>query len=212
MTVKTKLCGFTDKENVDLAVASGADFIGFIFYPPSKRYISPQKAGEISVDVPANIKKVAITVEPSNEQIEQIIQHLKPDFLQLYKIDKKRGLEIKKQFQIPIIKAFSISDKEDLKAVEDYNEIADYFLFDTKTKSVGGSGKSFDWKILENFKTNKNWFLSGGLNINNIEEALEITGAKMIDLSSGIEEVHGIKSPKLIGEFMKKIALINAKF
>ena len=115
-------------------------------------------------------------------------------------------MEIKNHFKIPIIKAFSIKDIQDLGDVDKYESIADLFLFDTKTKNSGGSGKTFDWKILQNFTTKKDWFLSGGLNTNNIEEALKITNTKMVDLSSGIEEVRGIKSPELIKQFMTKIS------
>ncbi len=203
--MKTKLCGFTNKTTVDLAVASGVDFIGFVFYPSSVRNISPQIAGEISKDIPSKIKKVAVIVDSSNDEITQIIKYLKPDFLQIHNNKKSRILEIKNHFQIPIIKAFSISEIKDLEAIDDYKTIADYFLFDTKTPEIGGSGKSFDWKILNNLRTDKKWFLSGGLNINNIEEALRITKAQMIDLSSGIEESKGIKSPQLITKFINKI-------
>ena len=203
--IKTKLCGFTDKSTVDLAVASGADFIGFVFHDTSKRNISPQKAGEISADIPQSIKKVAVLVDPNNDQIEQIIQHLKPDFLQLHNTNKERTLEIRNYFQTPIIKSFAISNEVDLNKIKDYQKIADYFLFDTKTDEVGGSGTSFDWKILQNLNISTPWFLSGGLNIANIEPALKISGTQMIDLSSGIEEVKGIKSPKLIIEFMTKM-------
>ncbi|MFT5703580.1 MAG: phosphoribosylanthranilate isomerase [Rickettsiales bacterium] len=209
MKIKTKLCGFTTKKTVDLAVECGANFIGFVFYPASKRNISPQNAGEISKDIPKEIKKVAVIVNPSDEDIIQIIKYLKPDFLQIHNKDLTRILEIKKQFNLPIIKAFAISEEKDLEKIKDYEQIADYFLFDAKVAEIGGSGKSFDWNILCNLKTNKNWFLSGGLNINNIEIALKNTNSTMVDLSSGIEETKGVKSPKLISGFMNKLASID---
>jgi len=209
--VRTKLCGFTDQKTIDLAIASGAEFIGFVFYPQSSRNISPYKAGEISKNIPAHIKKVAVIVDAEDALIAQIFQHLKPDFLQIHSDHQSRILEIKKHFQIPIIKAFSISKIKDLEVIHDYLQIADYFLFDAKSIGIGGGGKPFDWKIMNNLKIDKGWFLSGGLNIENIEQAIKISGAQMIDLSSGIEEKKGIKSPKLITEFMSKINLINLK-
>ncbi len=205
MKIKTKLCGFSTKETVDLAVKSGVDFIGFVFHSSSKRNISPETAAQISKDIPSHIKKVAVFVDKTNDEISKIIEHLKPDFLQIHSDNYSRILEIKNHFKLPIIKAFPISELKDLEAISDYEKIADYFLFDAKVAEVGGSGQSFDWTILKNLKTNKEWFLSGGLNAKNIEESLNITKAKIIDLSSGIEEIKGIKSPKLITEFMSKI-------
>jgi phosphoribosylanthranilate isomerase len=206
--IKTKLCGFTTKETVDLAVELKVNFIGFVVYPKSPRHISPKRAGEISQNIPRSIKKVAVIVDAQDKKIREIIKYLDPDFLQIHSSKKSRILEIKNQFQIPIIKAFPISEIKDLEAVQDYENIAEMFLFDGKSS---GSGESFDWKILQNFRSRKKWFLSGGLNSENIDLALKTTGASMVDLSSGIEETRGIKSPKLIKDFMSKIDSINLK-
>jgi phosphoribosylanthranilate isomerase len=206
--IKTKLCGFTTQETVDIATNLRVNYIGFVFYPKSPRHISPRKAGEISKTIPPFVKTVAVIVDAPDKKIREIIRYLQPDFLQIHSSKKNRILEIKKLFNIPIIKAFPISDAKDLEVVEDYQNIADIFLFEGK---ASGSGESFDWKILQNFKSKKPWFLSGGLTIDNIDEALKITGAKMIDLSSGIEEAKGVKSPKLIKNFMDKINSTNLK-
>ncbi|MFT7099390.1 MAG: phosphoribosylanthranilate isomerase, partial [Rickettsiales bacterium] len=186
--LKVKLCGFKNKEDVDFAVKCAVDLIGFVFYPPSKRNVTAQLAGEISADIPPEIKKVAVFVDLNDDEISLIIENLKPDFLQIHSKDFLRILEIKNNFKIPIIKAFAIKEVEDLDVIGQYEEIADYFLFDAKVKEIGGSGQSFDWRILDKLKTNKKWLLSGGLNVNNFEEALIQTNARMIDLSSGIEE------------------------
>lgn len=208
MNIKTKLCGFTTQETVDLAVELKVNFIGFVFYPKSPRHVSPKKAGEIARNIPRSIKKVAVIVDAQDKKIREIIKFLDPDFLQIHSSKKSRILEIYNQFQIPIIKAFPISEAKDLEAVQDYDHIAEMFLFDGKSS---GSGESFDWKILQNFRSRKKWFLSGGLNSENIDLALKITGAQMIDLSSGIEETRGVKSFKLIKDFMAKIDSINLK-
>lgn len=205
--IKTKLCGFTNLETTNLAVENGADFIGFVFCAKSPRNISPAQAGEITRAIPESVKKVAVIVDASDAEISKIIKYLEPDFLQLHGEETpERVLQIKSQFQIPIIKAFRIDDEQDLEQIKNYEEIADLFLFDTKN---AGSGQNFDWKILENLQTKKGWFLSGGLNIGNIEKALILTKAKMVDLSSGIEEIRGIKSAKLISDFMNKIKKEN---
>ena len=197
-----KLCGFTNLQTVALAIENDVNFIGFVFYPPSPRNISPVQAGQIAKQIPPPVKKVAVIVDATNDEISDIIKSLKPDFLQIHSIDKQRIITIKNHFNIPIIKAFSVSTAKDLEVIKDYESIADLFLFDTKSDEIGGSGKAFDWQILNNLNTKKSWFLSGGLNVANVADALKISGAGMIDLSSGIEEAKGIKSPKLIKEFM----------
>ena len=202
--VKVKLCGFSNKETVDLAASLDVDFLGFIFCETSPRNISPEKAKEITEGLPANVKKVAVIVDADNDKIAHIAENLKPDYLQLHgKESPERVLEIKNLFHIPIIKAVAISNKNDLLKVKGYENIVDFFLFDTKVgNSSGGSGKIFDWEILQNLKISKNWFLSGGLNIDNIDFALKSTKAKMIDLSSGIEKTKGVKSRSMIKNMM----------
>lgn len=213
MDISVKLCGFTNKQTIDIAINSGANLIGFVFHSPSPRNIEPIEAGKLTDNLPNNIKKVAVICDADNQKITEIIFHLKPDFLQLHgKETLTRIREIKNLFNLPIIKAIGIASKSDLEEIKLYEDVADILLFDTKIKDdLGGSGKTFDWKILQNLQTKKECFLSGGLNINNIEEALKITNAKMIDLSSGIEEIRGIKSAKLITEFMNKIGELKKK-
>lgn len=211
LSLKVKLCGFSEKETIDFASQFNIDFMGFIFCPDSPRNIDLKNIAQITKNIPKNIKKVAVIVDESNEKIQQIINELKPDFLQLHGSENvSRVLEIKKLFKIPIIKAFRISTKDDLNQITDFEDVADYFLFDAKvTGYKGGSGQKFDWNILKDLKTQKEWFLSGGVNQNNLAEITQNFNIKMIDLSSAIEEVRGIKSKKLIKEFMNKISLLS---
>jgi len=202
--IKIKLCGFTESESVATAIAEKCDFLGFVFCDKSSRNITPEKAAIISEQVPASIAKVAVVVDPDFEFLQKIVDKLAPDFFQFHGKESVEFLQKTRQKfpQIKIIKAFSISDSKDLEQATDFENHADFFLFDSK---IAGSGKKFDWKILQNFHSNKPWFLSGGINSKNIEEALKITGAKMIDISSGIEKIRGEKSSELIIEFMKKV-------
>lgn len=203
-----KLCGFTEENSVKVAIAQKCDFLGFVFYEKSPRYITPQNATKISRQVPSNIAKVAVVVDCGFDFLEKISQEFAPDFFQFHGNESVDFLEaVRRQFpQIKIIKAFKIFDSQDLESVKDFENCADYFLFDSKVVGeAGGSGKKFDWKILESFSSKKDWFLSGGLNIANIEEALKLTGSKMIDISSGIEKIRGQKSSELIEELMKKM-------
>ena len=202
--MRIKLCGFSEEESLQVAVGEGCDFLGFIFAKNSPRFVTPKQAAAIAKHVPINIAKVAVVVDADFDFISEIITELSPDFFQFHGAETFEFLKnFQKEFpKIKIIKAISIQDSLDLNKVKEFEEIADYILFDAKNP---GSGKAFDWKILENFSSKKNWILSGGLNINNIDEALKITKAKLIDISSGIEEIRGKKSPRLIKELMKKI-------
>lgn len=202
--MKVKLCGFSEESSLQVAINEKCDFLGFIFVEKSPRFITPKKAAAISSKVPSTIAKVAVVANANFDFISEIVAEFSPDFFQFHGSETVDFLkEFHQKFpQIKIIKAFGIADSSDLKAVADFENIADLFLFDGKNS---GSGKKFDWKILQNFSAKKDWFLSGGLNFDNIDEALKITNARMIDLSSGIEEIRGQKSPQLIKEFMKKI-------
>lgn len=213
--MRVKLCGFTEATSLQAAIDQKCDFVGFIFYEKSPRYITPQNAKKLSPLIPTNIAKVAVVVDASFELLSEISQNFQPDFFQFHGTENVEYLQqIRQKFSdIKIIKAFRINNSQDLAATKIYENDVDFFLFDSSTKTeFGGSGKTFDWKILQNFTSTKNqgkkWFLSGGLNINNIDAALKITGANMVDISSGIEESHGKKSPKLITEFMQKVRKI----
>lgn len=205
--MKVKLCGFTDKQSLEAAVSKNCDFIGFVFCKNSIRYISPTEAGKISKIIPQNIAKVAVVVDENFDALKEISNEISPDFFQFHGSETTEFLkEFRNKFpKIGIIKAFKIENEVDLNQAKNFEDFADYFLFDGK---VAGSGNSFDWKILKNYQGVKNWFLSGGINAKNIDEALRITGANMIDISSGIEEIRGQKSPKLIKELMAEVRKI----
>lgn len=202
--MKVKLCGFNDEESVKVAIAEKCDFLGFVFYPKSPRFISVENAAIIASQITPSIAKVAVVVNPDFELLEKISEKFAPNFFQFHGDETPDFLEeVRKKFpKIKIIKAFGISSSKDLDQVKDFENIADLFLLDNKN---AGSGESFNWKVLENFSSKKDWFLSGGLNIKNIEEALKIKAVKMIDISSGIEKIRGRKSPQLIRELMAKI-------
>ncbi len=206
--MKVKLCGFSEELSLRSAIDCGADFVGFVFCEKSPRNISLTRSQTLGAMVPSHVAKVAVVVDESLENLEKIAQSLQPQYFQLHGSENlERVLVIKKHFpNIKIIKAFGVATKSDLEQSLDFIDVADIFLFDN-IKS--GSGKSFDFEILQNFSCKKNWFLSGGININNIEEALKTTGAKMVDVSSGIEKERGKKSSDLIKEFMQKAKNVN---
>jgi phosphoribosylanthranilate isomerase len=203
-----KLCGFTDQLSVQTAITQKCDFLGFVFYDKSPRFINLKNAAKISQQVPKTIGKVAVVVDSELEFLQEIFQQFLPDFFQFHGLETPDFLaRVRKKFPaVKIIKAFKVEKTADLLPVKDFQDQADFFLFDSKIAGqFGGSGQKFDWQILKNFDCKKDWFLSGGLNIKNVAEAIKITGAPMIDVSSSLEKVPGQKSPELITKFMAKI-------
>jgi len=202
--LKVKLCGLKKIEDVKAAIKYGADFLGFVFYKESLRNISLKTAQEICDNFPNLASKVAVVVNPDIEQLKKIKYHLKPQFFQIHgnvTIDDIK--KIKEYFgEIGIIKAFNVTSKSDLEKSLDFCDYVDFFLYDA---IISGEGRPFDWQLLRNFSPKKEWFLSGGINSKNVFEAIKITNAKMIDVSSAIEVNKGEKSIKLIEEFMNLV-------
>lgn len=198
-----KICGLKTPEAIE--AAQEADYLGFIFFPASPRYITPENAGKLKPHTSQEI--VAVTVDPDDMLLSNICAKLAPDYIQLHGSESPmRVKEIKQKFHIPVIKAFQIMEPGDFAQTKDFETVADLLLFDAKSSHGmhGGSGIAFDWHMLAGRKFKRPYFLSGGLNIGNIEDALSISGANMIDISSGVESSRGEKSPAMIAEFITK--------
>lgn len=212
MPIITKICGLSTREAIECAVAHGAAYLGFVFFPRSPRNISPEDAALLTHDVPASIKKVAVIVDKTDAEIEALLQHFSPDYLQLHGNESpERTAEIRARYAIPAIKSLAIRDKADIKNAALYSHAADMLLFDAKPPKdanlPGGNGVSFDWNLLRDTKFPLPWFLSGGLSCQNIREAVDISGATMVDISSGVESAPGIKDNHLIQKFLEITAL-----
>jgi phosphoribosylanthranilate isomerase len=208
--IEVKICGLNTSEAVAAAHAGGASHIGFIFYPPSPRAVSPARAGEIAKSAPASVKRVAVFVDPSDAKIEAVVAALSPAMLQLHGSESPgRVTEVKERFGLPVMKAIRVSSAEDICSAEPYDGIADALLFDAKPPKnaegmlPGGNGLAFDWTLLSDFQGATPWFLSGGLDLDNIEQAMRITGAGAIDVSSGVEDWPGVKNTEKIGAFLR---------
>jgi len=208
--MKIKLCGFTEVKTIETAIDHGCDFIGVVFAKNSIRYVDPNSAKILSKIIPDSVARVAVVVDETLENLQEINQNFQPNFFQLHGDEDIKYIEnLKKIFpKISLIKAISIFTKNDLTKIKNFDNHIDYFLLDNKNP---GSGEVFDWSILQNFNPVKPYFLSGGINIKNIEEAIKIVNPKFIDISSGIEEKRGIKSPNLIIEILQKIKIHNLK-
>jgi phosphoribosylanthranilate isomerase len=209
MPLSVKICGLTTKEAVNAAVEYGADYLGFIFYPLSPRNISPEQAFKLTSHLPGNVKKVAVMVDPEPEEIEEIVNTFHPTYVQLHGQELPiRVTRVKKRFGLPIIKAIGVHNADDLQLVEAYYGAADMLLLDAKPDNswqAGGTGKPFNWKLLRKWQPVLPWFLSGGLSIDNIEEAISTSHAQLIDVSSSLESKKGIKDPQMIKEFLQEI-------
>lgn len=208
--MKIKLCGFTEVKTIETAIDYGCDFIGVVFAKNSIRYVDPNNAKNLALAIPNSIGRVAVVVNETLENLYKINQNFQPNFFQLHGDEDVNYIEnLKKIFpKISIIKAISIFSKDDLKKIKNFDNHIDYFLLDNKNP---GSGEAFDWKILQDFNLAKPYFLSGGINIKNIDEAIKIVNPEFIDISSGIEEIKGIKSSKLIIDILQKIKIHNSK-
>jgi len=205
-----KICGLKTAETIDSALKRGATHIGFIFFEKSPRYIEPDVAGRLADAVRGKAKIVAVTVNPTNDDLDEIVALLRPDIIQLHGDESpERVLTIKAVYGLPVMKAFSVRTSDDLKRVEAYIGIADRFLFDAKppkgSELPGGNGVSFDWSLLDWLDGSVDYMLSGGLNKDNIADALIITKAPGIDVSSGVESAPGAKSVAMIDEFFDAV-------
>ncbi len=207
-----KICGLNSQTAIDTAIASGVDYLGFVFFPPSPRSLTPEFASSLMEERSDDFKVVAVVVNPSDKLLEEITNHLAPDIFQLHGSETAEDItNIKQKFNTKIIKAIKISKLEDFEEVSKFDKVADFMLFDaaapenTTHSLPGGNGISFNWNWLSDASLETPWFLSGGLNISNINEAIKITGATAVDVSSGVEDKAGIKNNKKIIEFMKTV-------
>lgn len=206
MTLSIKICGLKTPEAVDLAVARGATHVGFIFFAKSPRNIEPADAGALADRIRGRAKVVAVTVNADHDTLDEIVDLLRPDILQLHGQESPEDvLRIKTYYGLPVMKVFSIREADDLRRIEAYIGIADRFLLDAKAPAgselPGGNGVSFDWNLLEALDESVDYMLSGGLNKDNVGEAIAKTQCSGIDISSGVESAPGVKDLTMINEF-----------
>ena len=208
MPLLVKICGLRTPEALDTALHAGADMVGFVFFPPSPRHVDFAAAGELGRRVEGRALKVALSVDADDEWLAASIEALAPDLLQLHgKEAPERVLAVKARFRLPVMKAIAVETRADLACVPEYAEVADRFLFDARAPREatrpGGLGKPFEWRLLKNLDPRVPFMLSGGLNRDNVAEAIEITGALGVDVSSGVERAPGEKDPDLIRDFVR---------
>lgn len=207
MSLTVKICGLRTAEALDVALASGADLVGFVFFPPSPRNLGLEAARVLGEHVDGRAGKVALTVDASDEMLGDIVAALKPDMLQLHgKETTERVVQVRTRFGLPVMKALPIAERSDLSPIREYALVADRLLFDARAPKEatrpGGLGTPFDWTLLAGIDPGVPFLLSGGLDAGNVAEALAVTRASGVDVSSGVERAPGVKDPARIREFV----------
>jgi phosphoribosylanthranilate isomerase len=208
MSVVIKICGLSTPETLDVALAAGADMVGFVFFPPSPRHLGFETARALGASVRGRAGKVALSVDADDEWLLACVEALRPDLLQLHgKETPARVAAVKARFGLPVMKALPIETAADLAAIDRYAAVADRLLFDARAPREatrpGGLGQSFDWRLLQAIEPGVPFMLSGGLDPVNVADALRITRASAVDVSSGVERAPGEKDGDKIRAFMR---------
>ena len=208
MPLIVKICGLKTPEALDVALESGADMVGFVFFAPSPRHLALAAARLLGERVQGRAGKVALTVDADDETLGAIVNTLKPDMLQLHGSEPpERVTSARARFGLPVMKALPVAERKDLLRVDFYKKVADRLIFDARAPQdatrPGGLGQPFDWTLLKGIDAGIPFMLSGGLDAGNVAEALRITRAPGVDVSSGVERAPGEKDPDKIRAFIR---------
>lgn len=207
MSAIIKICGLSTASTLDAALDAGADVVGFVFFEKSPRHLSLEQAGALAERARGRAQIAALTVDASNAALDAIVAAIAPDHLQLHgRETPARVTDLRRMFGLSTIKAIGVSGADDLAMANDYAESADRLLFDAKApkdaRLPGGNGVAFDWRLLARLDLRRPWLLSGGLDPENVAQAIAITGARGVDVSSGVESAPGRKDVEKIRAFI----------
>lgn len=216
MSVEVKICGLSTPAGISAAVFGGARYVGFVFYPPSPRFVSPERAAMLAALVPSSVLKVGVVVDVSDMELGMLLDHVRLDMLQLHGSEPpERVAEIRQRFGLPVIKAAPIYTADDLGRARRFEAVADRLLFDAKAPAganrPGGNAISFDWSLLRDVAFPIPWFLAGGVTAANVAEAVRQSGAASLDISSGVETSPGVKSAERIRQFLRAARAIHGQ-
>ena len=205
--VRVKICGLRTADHVRAAADAGAAYVGFVFFPKSPRNVTVAEARDLAADVPVGIAKVALVVNADDALLDAITEQVAIDILQLHGSETpERVAEIRSRYGLPVMKAVGVADASDLSALDDYAKVADQILVDAKPPKdadlPGGNGLSFDWRLIAGRRWPVPWMLAGGLDASNVAEAVALTGARQVDVSSGVETAPGQKDAAEIAAFV----------
>ncbi len=205
--VQVKICGLTDPKAVEAAVEGGADLVGVVFFAKSPRYVTPERAAELLDAVPRRIKRVGLFVDADDKLLDQVLTKVRLDMLQFHSKETPARVEaVRKAWGLPVMKAIGISTEADFETAKQYLDVADRLMFDAKPPAgatrPGGNAVAFDWTLLAGKKWKLPWMLAGGLTPRNVANAIKKSGAKAVDVSSGVEKSPGVKDPAKIKRFI----------
>ena len=207
MDIRVKICGLRDAGHIAAAAKAGANYLGFVFFPRSPRNLGLAQARDLALGVPVGIAKVGLVVDADNAFLDALLANVPLDMLQLHGRESvARVAEVRARYGLPVMKAVGVADADDLAAVADYSQVADQILVDAKAPTgadlPGGNGRAFDWTLLSRRRWPRPWMLAGGLTPENVAEAIYLTGARQVDVSSGVETAPGVKDAGLIADFI----------
>ena len=211
MPIEVKICGLNTKSAVAAAASGGAGYVGFVFFRRSPRYVDPAWAGSLAATAPSGVVRVGLVVDAADTTLREILERVPLDMLQLHGSESPmRVAEVRQRFGLPIIKAIAIAEEADLGAAADYIGVADQLLFDARpapdATRPGGNAVGFDWRLLHGRSWPVPWMLAGGLNAGNLAEAVRLSGAPAVDVSSGVEDAPGRKNIEKIRGFLAAAA------
>jgi phosphoribosylanthranilate isomerase len=206
LQTRVKICGLRDVAAVQAAVDAGAAYVGLVFFPKSPRNVTIAEAATLALAVPPGVAKVALVVDADDALLDDITANVPIDILQLHGHETpERVAEIRARYGLPVMKAVGVADESDLAALDSYARVADQILVDAKPPKdadlPGGNGLSFDWRLIAGRRWPVPWMLAGGLTPDTVGEAIALTGAAQVDVSSGVESAPGVKDPALISAF-----------
>jgi len=209
--IRVKICGLTRSEDVATVAAARVAYAGFVFFEKSPRHLDMSRARALALDCPPGLAKVALTVDASNAALAAILDEVPIDMLQLHGHESpERVAEIRAQFGLPVMKAVGVADADDLAALDSYARVADQLLVDAKpprgAEVPGGNGLAFDWRLIAGRRWPCPWMLAGGLDAGNVAEAIRLTGARQVDVSSGVEAAPGVKDAARVAAFCRAAA------
>ncbi len=207
---RVKICGLTTPETIAAAVDAGAAYVGLVFFPKSPRYLTIEAARNLALDIPEGVAKVALTVDADDGLLDQITARVPLDMLQLHGSETpERVSTVKARYGLPVMKALGVADAPDLEAINTYASVADQILVDAKPPKggelPGGNGLPFDWRLIAGRRWSVPWMLAGGLTPENVGEAQHLTGARQVDVSSGVESAPGVKDVSAISAFIEAV-------
>lgn len=212
MPVTAKICGLSTAATLDAAVAGGASHVGFVFFPPSPRHVTFDQTTALAARVPAQVGKVGVFVDPEDALLDQAIRAARLDAIQLHRVTPERAAAIGTRTRLPVWAAVAVKTRADLDTANSFRGAVQRILYDARVpedaRLPGGMGIRFDWTLLQGFTHPLPWALSGGLDPVNVAEAVATTGARLVDVSSGVESAPGVKDGAKIAAFLKTVAAL----